>query len=131
MKLISPGRHRDADEFRAHWREVAPDLDCDTELHGAAGALGQPLEVAGLTLTNRFCIHPMEGWDGTGDGRPSEPTLRRWRNFGRSGAELLWCGEAFAVQPDGRANPGQLCLCLLYTSPSPRDLSTSRMPSSA
>ena len=23
------------------------------------------------------------------------------------------------------------CLCLLYTSPSPRDLSTSRMPSSA
>ena len=24
-----------------------------------------------------------------------------------------------------------LCICLLYTSPSPRDLSTSRMPSSA
>ena len=26
---------------------------------------------------------------------------------------------------------GQLSICLLYTSPSPRDLSTSRMPSSA
>ena len=26
---------------------------------------------------------------------------------------------------------GQITLCLLYTSPSPRDLSTSRMPSSA
>ena len=25
----------------------------------------------------------------------------------------------------------QICVCLLYTSPSPRDLSTSRMPSSA
>ena len=25
----------------------------------------------------------------------------------------------------------EICLCLLYTSPSPRDLSTSRMPSSA
>ena len=25
----------------------------------------------------------------------------------------------------------QYCVCLLYTSPSPRDLSTSRMPSSA
>ena len=25
----------------------------------------------------------------------------------------------------------QICFCLLYTSPSPRDLSTSRMPSSA
>ena len=28
-------------------------------------------------------------------------------------------------------NDEQLELCLLYTSPSPRDLSTSRMPSSA
>ena len=28
-------------------------------------------------------------------------------------------------------NHGLLWLCLLYTSPSPRDLSTSRMPSSA
>ena len=27
--------------------------------------------------------------------------------------------------------PEWLCCCLLYTSPSPRDLSTSRMPSSA
>ena len=30
---------------------------------------------------------------------------------------------------DGYGDP--LCTCLLYTSPSPRDLSTSRMPSSA
>ena len=29
------------------------------------------------------------------------------------------------------AHFGQLSICLLYTSPSPRDLSTSRMPSSA
>ena len=29
------------------------------------------------------------------------------------------------------ASIGQVYLCLLYTSPSPRDLSTSRMPSSA
>ena len=27
--------------------------------------------------------------------------------------------------------PIEICHCLLYTSPSPRDLSTSRMPSSA
>ena len=32
---------------------------------------------------------------------------------------------------DLRNNPGGLLSCLLYTSPSPRDLSTSRMPSSA
>ena len=28
-------------------------------------------------------------------------------------------------------NGEERCICLLYTSPSPRDLSTSRMPSSA
>ena len=31
----------------------------------------------------------------------------------------------------GRAIAEKLYACLLYTSPSPRDLSTSRMPSSA
>ena len=32
---------------------------------------------------------------------------------------------------DGVNNGTRLSVCLLYTSPSPRDLSTSRMPSSA
>ena len=39
--------------------------------------------------------------------------------------ELVWCGKVYSdsiVSHDP---------CLLYTSPSPRDLSTSRMPSSA
>src|SRR5690606_8949351 len=54
--------------------------------------------------------HPMEGWDGTDDGRASDLTLRRWTNFGRSGAALAWGGEAFAVQRDGRANERQLYL---------------------
>ena len=33
--------------------------------------------------------------------------------------------------PEERKNDGLYKACLLYTSPSPRDLSTSRMPSSA
>ena len=57
---------------------------------------------------NRWCIHPMEGWDGEFDGSPSELTLRRWRQFGMSGAKLIWGGEAAAVVAEGRANPRQL-----------------------
>jgi 2,4-dienoyl-CoA reductase-like NADH-dependent reductase (Old Yellow Enzyme family) len=53
-------------------------------------------------------IHPMEGWDGEPDGRPSELTRRRWRNFGLSGAKWIWGGEAMAVVHDGRANPNQV-----------------------
>ena len=38
-----------------------------------------------------------------------------------------------AGDPSGplRSDHGEAPICLLYTSPSPRDLSTSRMPSSA
>jgi 2,4-dienoyl-CoA reductase-like NADH-dependent reductase (Old Yellow Enzyme family) len=50
----------------------------------------------------------MEGWDGEPSGMPTELTLRRWRNFGLSGAKLIWGGEAAAVMPQGRANPHQI-----------------------
>ena len=52
----------------------------------------------------------MEGWDGTREGAPSDLTRRRWRNFGTSGAKLIWGGEAVAVRHDGRANPHQLMM---------------------
>ena len=65
------------------------------------------MQIGPLKVGNRWCIHPMEGWDANRDGSPSELTLRRWRHFGLSGAKLIWGGEAAAVQPDGRANPNQ------------------------
>ena len=41
-------------------------------------------------------------------------------------------GEDPFVELGSKINVGQtICICLLYTSPNPRDLSTSRMPSSA
>lgn len=65
---------------------------------------------SGRLIGNRFCILPMEGWDGTPDGLPSEYTKRRWKNFAISGAKLLWGCEAVAVRPEGRANPNQLVI---------------------
>ena len=75
----------------------------------AVDALAAPYEAAGRTVGNRFAVLPMEGWDGTEDGRPTDLGRRRWARFGASGAGLVWGGEAFAVRPDGRANPNQLC----------------------
>lgn len=81
---------------------------------GDSSPLAQPLPWRDAqrdgTIGNRFCILPMEGWDGTTDGRPSELTRKRWQNFGISGAKLIWGGEAVAVQPEGRANPNQLMI---------------------
>ena len=69
--------------------------------------LAATLEIGSFRVGNRWCIHPMEGWDANRDGSPSANTLRRWKNFGRSGAKLIWGGEAAAVTPGGRANPHQ------------------------
>lgn len=109
VRFPSPGHFRSASELAEHLASLDPEWRIDAEVE-AGGALAHPLVVHGRTLSNRFACHPMEGWDGTADGRPSELTRRRWRNFGRSGAALVWGGEAFAVQRDGRANARQLYL---------------------
>ena len=108
------GHFKDAGAFAARLRELGLDLPVDQRVLSAAegSPLAAPLDLGGTIgrIGNRWCIHPMEGWDGTTDGQPSEHTIRRWRNFGLSGAKLIWGGEAFAVQADGRANPNQIGL---------------------
>lgn len=102
----------DRDRFEAHLQRLGcplPLLDPDD----AAAHLGRPWSVGNgpraRRVGNRWAVLPMEGWDGTPDGRPTELVRRRWRRFGRSGAATIWGGEAVAVRPDGRANPRQLC----------------------
>ncbi|TFG71596.1 MAG: NADH:flavin oxidoreductase [Anaerolineales bacterium] len=101
-----------ADAFRAYIVEHDIPLSFDDTLEvGNAAPLAQPLQLRnGFTIGNRFCVLPMEGWDGTSAGFPTELTVRRWQRFGLSGAKLIWGGEAVAVQPDGRANPNQLMI---------------------
>jgi 2,4-dienoyl-CoA reductase-like NADH-dependent reductase (Old Yellow Enzyme family) len=98
-----------AQDFTARLAELGVDLPFDPTLE-PAGPLAQALPWSGGVIGNRFCILPMEGWDGTEDGRPSDLTRRRWENFGRSGAKLIWGGEAVAVRFDGRASPNELFL---------------------
>ena len=100
---------REIESFRTYLDQLDVDLPCDQQILSAADGspLAEPLEVAGFKLGNRWCIHPMEGWDANRDGSPSELVLRRWQRFGQSGAKLIWGGEAAAVQESGRANPRQ------------------------
>jgi NADPH2 dehydrogenase len=87
---------------------LAGDLVVDPEVD-PGGPLAAPLGVAGRDASNRFCVLPMEGWDGEADGRPSDLVRRRWRRFGAGRAGIVWA-EATAVRADGRANPRQLVL---------------------
>jgi len=99
-------------EFKAHLATLPIPLECDDDLlPPEESPLGSPIVVYGRTVGNRFATHPMEGWDGTLDGKPTDLVLRRWTQFGTSGAKLIWGGEAVAVRWDGRANPNQLYYC--------------------
>src|SRR5674476_1642369 len=82
-------------------------------------------------------------------GRPAQCTDRRhgWRAFGHMGNTSLYDGRNLKEGPAMTWKEHDLvsfrhefvelasvegaCICLLYTSPSPRDRQKSRMPSSA
>ncbi len=102
---------RSADDLRNHLQHIQVDLPFDETMQAGPDApLSQPLIYKGKTFNNRFAVLPMEGWDGTNDGHPTDLVRRRWQHFGQSGAKLIWGGEAVAVRHDGRANPRQLLL---------------------
>jgi 2,4-dienoyl-CoA reductase-like NADH-dependent reductase (Old Yellow Enzyme family) len=99
--------------FRFHSREQL-EAECrrlGLEIHFSddLGPLFRPVALGSWRAGNSLCIQPMEGCDGTTDGRPDELTFRRYRRFGAGGAKLIW-GEATAVVEEGRANPRQLLL---------------------
>ena len=101
-------------DFRAYTASLAIDLPCDDEIVvGSASPLAQSVRstaINGKYIGNRYAIQPMEGWDATSTGSPTEEVRRRWQRFGESGAKLIYGGEAMAIRPDGRANPNQLII---------------------
>jgi NADPH2 dehydrogenase len=106
-----------AEAFRQYVAGLGIDLPFDEAVStGPDAPLAQPYYLpegaagSSRALGNRFAVLPMEGWDGTPEGLPSELTVRRWQRFGESGAKFIWGGEATAVRHDGRANPNQLVI---------------------
>jgi len=108
-EIVRLGSLKNVGAFQAHLRALDLEIPCDSEIvTGAQSPLRAPLMRGPFKIGNRIAVQPMEGWDATRDGAPSESTIRRWKNFGRSGGKLVWGGEAVAVRQEGRANPNQL-----------------------
>ena len=102
---------RSYQQFSDYCQSVGADLPIDKQVvSGQLSPLAQSYDYRDRLLSNRFAVLPMEGWDGTAEGHPTELTKRRWRRFGESGAQLIWGGEAVAVRHDGRANARQLVI---------------------
>jgi NADPH2 dehydrogenase len=102
---------KDAAEFRAYVESLGVTIPCDDEVtSGPDAPLAQPLRVHDKVIGNRFAILPMEGWDNTTDGKPTDLTRRRWQRWGQSGAKLIFGAEAMSVCPEGRGSPVQLMM---------------------
>jgi NADPH2 dehydrogenase len=109
--ILRVGSLKDVRRFQEHLDSLDLKIPCDVEIaSGSDSALRLPISRGGIKIGNRIAVQPMEGWDGTTDGNPTENTVRRWQRFGRSGAKLIWGGEAVSVAPEGRANPNQLVI---------------------
>ena len=104
-------RFRSTADLKAHLAALDSPIPLDEAVLSATegSPLAAPINLGDRRAGNRWCIHPMEGWDASVEGLPTDILLRRWRRFGESGAKLIWGGEAVAVVPEGRANPNQLC----------------------
>ncbi|MBO5307999.1 MAG: NADH:flavin oxidoreductase [Lentisphaeria bacterium] len=105
------------EEFSAYLKSE----NIDIGFAEGSSAMAQKIAHNGRTIGNRWAILPMEGWDCSADGTPSEYTRRRWLNFAGSGAKLLYGTEAAAVMHSGRSNPQQL-MCADHTADALKNL---------
>jgi len=113
----------------------------DIVLHGLR--ISPDLDIVAYTLAG--VVNPKNGWGFRGD---TFAALERLRALGREAwfhlgdrdfathihrTAMLASGASLSQAVDSirQALRVESRICLLYTSPSPRDLSTSRMPSSA
>ncbi len=112
--IVQVKRLADTAALSDHLANLGVEVPLDAQVE-PGGPLATPFTVtdgsAGSRVVgNRFTVLPMEGWDGTPDGAPTDLVRRRWQRFGRSGAKLIWGGEAVAIAPEARANPHQLVI---------------------
>src|SRR5688500_10459068 len=114
FKLTRIPSLKTVDDFRRHVASLNIELPCEDRIaSGPDSPLAQAcagVTINGKAIKNRWAIQPMEGWDATTTGAPTEEVRRRWQRFGESGASVIYGGEAMAVRADGRANPNQLII---------------------
>jgi 2,4-dienoyl-CoA reductase (NADPH2) len=98
-------KFRSEQELLARGRELGYEIPYSDDI----SPLLQPLSVNGYTISNRFVVQPMEGYDSEPDGSPSDLTRRRYMRYADGGSATIWF-EATAVSPEGRSNPAQLMI---------------------
>ena len=96
-------------DFQQDIQKLKLDLTSTNETSVLFQPIQLPVSNGELSIQNRLAIHPMEGFDATELGEPTQLTHDRYKRFGNSGTGVVWF-EATAVVPEGRSNPHQLMI---------------------
>jgi len=96
---------KNLDELRTEIDDLGVDLPLDSDF----SVLADRVKIGPFETSNRFIVHPMEGFDSEPDGTPSGLSVRRYHRYAVGGAGLIWF-EATSVVHEGRSNPGQFYL---------------------
>ena len=73
--------YRSAEQLLAEAEQLGLDIPYTTDVAG----LARPVRIGTSSAPNALAIQPMEGCDGTPEGRPDELTTRRYLRFARGG----------------------------------------------
>jgi 2,4-dienoyl-CoA reductase-like NADH-dependent reductase (Old Yellow Enzyme family) len=90
-------------------RNKIKELELDIPVNPEVEILQQRVKLGNIFIPNRLAIQPMEGFDASSDGSPSDLTFRRYDRYANSGVGLIWF-EATSIFDNCRTNPHQLVL---------------------
>jgi len=68
--------------------------------------LSEPIELYGKKIKNRLAIQPLEGFDASEEGTPSDLTFRRYKRFSAGGAGMIWF-ESCSTSPKNKSSRWQ------------------------
>lgn len=104
-KPFAFSKMKDAEQFAREMHAAGLPFPVSSDM----SILGEPVRLGAKTIPNRICLQPLEGFDGTKEGAPSDLIFRRYDRYARGGAGLIWY-ESITVADDGRCNPLQMII---------------------
>ena len=81
-----PFDYKNIDELQHDIEELNIHLPLSTNLE----ILAEPIQIFGKTVKNRIAIQPLECFDSSTEGTPSDLTFRRYRRLSAGGSGLIW-----------------------------------------
>lgn len=96
-------KYKTVKEFKSKVKELKLKIPLSTNVD----ILKTKIDLENIFVPNRLAIQPMEGFDASIEGAPSDLTKRRYKRYAMGGAGLIWY-EATVFVEGARTNKHQL-----------------------